>query len=619
MTNQLGTVPSGKFMPVVLSLLSVFSFAFNGTVSKDEKLLEQIIAECQGVGFVFFACAVMLIWISVRYWEFYRKNTCTNTKVVAGLLSACMLVGMSYSVNNSWEFIFAGRQQFLIAMIVYGGYLYFFDFLIVFAYKIIHEDRFGVFSVPIIRKNTPFSKRSLLIAFVVIYAGWLVWLVPFMPGSVPHDGAYQLGQFFNWLDGGGEINNHHPWVSTIIFGVLAKTGRLVNDDFAIGFTVFFLSFIECLIYSYVCKIIFQKFNSLKLYITFVLFYALVPIFGEYAQAVLKDGPYAAIMSLYVIVYLRFFEKSVHKTGNLIISDMIKLIGTGVFVTFMRNEGVYIVLVSLGVLFIVADYKKKIAVLTVIAIFSLNICAWNSVTKEKMKIATPFTKEMLSIPLQQSARYVRDYTDDISESEVNALSSFLDYRNLAKLYDPQISDAVKGYNVPIDKDTFIAYLGAWKSMFLKHPDAYFQATLNNTFGYYYPFCQMSHRSNVFYIGHDAMPDFKNDYMFSYYIHRVMLDWSRLWSNIPVLSQATNSGIYSWFLLFFIGYMAKFKRNKLLLALNIPVLLFCVCLASPVNGDIRYALSLVSTFPIYFCWVLKNNSKCHANTVIKEVAT
>ena len=49
MTNQLGTVPSGKFMPVVLSLLSVFSFAFNGTVSKDEKLLEQIIAECQGV------------------------------------------------------------------------------------------------------------------------------------------------------------------------------------------------------------------------------------------------------------------------------------------------------------------------------------------------------------------------------------------------------------------------------------------------------------------------------------------------------------------------------------------------------------------------------------------
>lgn len=427
-------------------------------------------------------------------------------------------------------------------------------------------------------------------------------MLPFLPGSLPHDGAGQIKQYFGWV-AGGSVNNHQPWVLTMVMGSIVRIGSLINDHFAIGFAIFVFSFVECLIYSYVCLIIYRKFNSAKLYKSFIIFYALVPCFGSYAQAIIKDGLYAAIMSLYVVIYLNVFSCLVNKTisGFLLSQSVIKLILVALTVAFLRNEGIYIVVVSSIVLLIVADGRKKIPVLLMIAVICLNVISWNSVSK-KLGIVTPFTKEMLSIPLQQTARYLRDYPNDVSAKEEKALSGFLDYKNLAKVYNPQLSDPVKGYNVLIDKQRFSEYLKAWWSMFLKHPDTYIQATLNNTFGYFYPFCKLR-QTNVFYISYDTFPpNFKYDYVFSSSMRDMVVNWNSLWTSIPLFGLMTCAGTYGWFLLFFIGYMAKFRKNKDMLALNIPVLLFLVCLASPANGFIRYAFPLASTFPVYFCWVL-----------------
>ena len=103
------------------------------------------------------------------------------------------------------------------------------------------------------------------------------------------------------------------------------------------------------------------------------------------------------------------------------------------------------------------------------------------------VADGSRKEMLSIPFQQTARYLKEYPDDVTESEENAIEKILDYGSLAENYNPEISDHVKDtFNNSATTQDMVNYFKAWVSMFLRHPDVYFQATFNNTYGYYYPF-------------------------------------------------------------------------------------------------------------------------------------
>lgn len=67
-------------------------------------------------------------------------------------------------------------------------------------------------------------------------------------------------------------------------------------------------------------------------------------------------------------------------------------------------------------------------------------------------------------------------------------------------------------------------------------------------------------------------------------------------IPVVSLIVKPGTYFW-----IGCLAAclacFKRNYMLLIAMVPcVLIFCVCLLSPVNESARYALPLVFSAPV-----------------------
>ena len=63
-----------------------------------------------------------------------------------------------------------------------------------------------------------------------------------------------------------------------------------------------------------------------------------------------------------------------------------------------------------------------------------------------------------------------------------------YDEIADLYNPELSDPVKatyrGGHITMAK--LKRYFNAWFSMFLRHPGVYIEATLHNSYGYYYPF-------------------------------------------------------------------------------------------------------------------------------------
>ncbi len=85
------------------------------------------------------------------------------------------------------------------------------------------------------------------------------------------------------------------------------------------------------------------------------------------------------------------------------------------------------------------------------------------------------QEMLGLPFQQTARYVIDHGDEITSEEQRAISKVLDYKELAGSYRPRVHDYVKFlYDQEATTQDLIAYLQAYFSMGLKHPETYFDA-------------------------------------------------------------------------------------------------------------------------------------------------
>ena len=62
------------------------------------------------------------------------------------------------------------------------------------------------------------------------------------------------------------------------------------------------------------------------------------------------------------------------------------------------------------------------------------------------------QEMLSIPFQQTARYVKYYGNDVSTEEEKVIRKVLDYDTIGKNYDPDLSDPVK--NTYKQKDEYL---------------------------------------------------------------------------------------------------------------------------------------------------------------------
>ena len=84
------------------------------------------------------------------------------------------------------------------------------------------------------------------------------------------------------------------------------------------------------------------------------------------------------------------------------------------------------------------------------------------------------------------------------------------------------------------------------MFLRHPGVYIEATLHNSYGYYYPFHNCTAQSSYrFYTVNEPLIE-ESDYhqIFSAETRNQLKRYADLWSQIPGLAQICNAGTYTW---------------------------------------------------------------------------
>ena len=135
----------------------------------------------------------------------------------------------------------------------------------------------------IVYKTSDINKHIWIVIPLILFLGWIPYLVCSFPGSLCYDSMMQLRQIY----GVDALSNHNPILDTFIYGILFKSGRLLfgTDNAGVTVIVIFQLVLSSLSFSYVLYQVYNLTKSKFLLFAFLILYILVPLFGCGMQVV----------------------------------------------------------------------------------------------------------------------------------------------------------------------------------------------------------------------------------------------------------------------------------------------------------------------------------------------
>ncbi len=325
----------------------------------------------------------------------------------------------------------------------------------------------------------------------------------------------------------------------------------------------------------------------------------MPIIPIYVLEITKDVPFTCMIILYTIQLYKAIQKA--NKDMITVKEILILILLSLLVSLFRNNGIYAILMSLPVLAIIDKKNRKRLLLCIIIIYVL-YKLFTSVLLPMLKIAPSSVREALSIPFQQTARYVKKYESEVTQEEKEAIDKILDYDILKEKYDPLSSDPVKNtYRKEATTEDLKNYLIVWCKQFIKHPTVYISATINNIYGYFYPESNIRQYTTNFIV--DSHENINETGNFNYHYieifrteREVIKEWANIATKIPGISWVINIGLNVWMVITISMYLIYIKKKKYLIYLLPIISLILVCIAAPINAYYRYAIPYIFAMPM-----------------------
>lgn len=512
---------------------------------------------------------------------------------------------LSYLYKNMWLILYNLIRFIAIYIVLKRSLIYFENFIKNHEFKLKENKIINLF-----------LKHPFLFSFIAILICWSIYVIAFYPIILSPDPSFQIKQFFNvrtkyddyaiLLDNNVFLTNHHPVFHTMILGYSLKLGRfLLNDNF--GLFIYTLTQLLVLAFTLSLTIKYLNENNVNKKIVFIvlLLYCFIPMFPLYAMSGVKDTYYTCFIILYVMKLDKIIRS---KQEKLSYKEMIQLLLIMFAVCLFRNNGIYVLILSFPLILI---YSKKYFQ-TLLVIFIGVLAFYGTYTKvllPSLKITDGSIRETLSIPFQQTARYVKYYNKDLSKNDIKVIDKVLGYETLAKRYNPTISDPVKNeFNKYTTKKELLAYLKVWFKCFFKHPLVYIEATLNNIYGYFSP------QSTNWYIYYKYDTRITEDKLVNYHYNNlsslrlILSSFAQGFPYIPLIGLISNIGFNTWLLLGLTTYSIFKKKKEYLIVLSPLLISLLICVASPVNTYFRYAMPFIFIMPFIFTLIvtrLKNN--------------
>nr|WP_283163345.1 DUF6020 family protein [Sporolactobacillus mangiferae] len=412
----------------------------------------------------------------------------------------------------------------------------------------------------------------------------------------------QINQVFD----PSQLNNHHPILTTFIMGGLAKAGRLLaGNNFGLFSAALYQILLVSFCFSYSISYLNRFKCSIYLQLGLLFFYACMPLWSIVTMMVMKDVSYFAIFLLYTIKLIDFHLKKEHRKRDYLLLWLLALL-----VCFIRKDGLYVVFVSLLTLGFSYRHWTRRRLLGALAIIVIFITVINGVLLPKIGIPNGYgnsdTREMLSIPFQATARYVKYAEDDVTPAEKKAINAVLDYRSIGARYTETISDRVKEtYRISATKQDLLAYFKTWITMSVKHPVVYLDAIVAQTSGYYTLTDGL--RTDVAGNVRQFDPRTKNwadnqlkfSFSDSMQKERELANASReIYRNIPLIGDWEGGALYFWLIVLSFLLLTVTGQKRKTVYLSTVATHMLIALLSPVSGSLRYLLPIIATLPFVF---------------------
>lgn len=471
---------------------------------------------------------------------------------------------------------------------------FFLSFLLLYIKKCFRKIKNVVINNKII--DFIFHKHPFGSAFLIVLGSSLFYLIFYYPGTTCYDGVIQLSYYYNNLP----FSNHHPAILSMFMGFLMDIGKIFgSDNLGLFFFIIIQVILNALVYAYVLMIMERMQTPLLFRILTLVFYAAFPMLVVNSITFYKDTLFYLVF-LFMIVYIYYnFE---YKSNNDNIKYVVLFILFGGLYLF-RNTGFYIIIgiCLIFFLYFFRKNKKEAGIFLILLCLTLGENVLYNKMLDGFRIEAISSREALSVPIQQTARYIKYNRKDISKNDEEILINlFGDLDIVGGTYNPFISDDVKLlFKKYPENQELKSYFKVWFKEFKDDPLVYIDATLENTYGYFYP-------NFLNYTTGEEVPGFY--FIYNMKNSKVNITHNSLDKGRDVLYQIGESltkipgvnlfympAFYIWM---FIGaslYLFHMKRKKELVYLGPVFLVICSAFLGPVNGHIRYIYPLIVSMP------------------------
>ena len=461
-------------------------------------------------------------------------------------------------------------------------------------------------------------RHSFLCPFLILLLSCALPLALVYPGGMCADSWCQAGMYFqvvrpDW--GLYEFTSHHPPAHTVYFSSIIALGKkLGSANLGLFAVVLLQAVMHSAVFAYALHTMRQLGAPRYLRLLGLLAALFSPFYVETYQGVIKDNVYSWAILLFVIevIHMLHLGRDYWHSGRHMALLALGILGA----MLMRNNGKYVIYPMVLLLLIVffIQYQKTGVLRRVALALLLPVLAANLIQSALMShynIEKGSIREALSLPIQQTARYVLERGDEVTAEERAAIAAVLDYDNMAQDYYPMESDPVKdAFNPEATTADVLNYLKTWLRMGLKHPLVYVKATVNQSYPLVYPFAECNKLTNGTlnrYHLYAAETIGIQDVEVAPRLNNVRDEFNHDLFYLPFTGLVCSIPVHVLVLMCLCCYALSRRRWRFLIpALPLLLSVGIILLAPGIAGTPRYAYPIVYSLPVvmaYYCSLVK----------------
>ncbi|MCI8384567.1 MAG: hypothetical protein HFJ33_06910 [Clostridia bacterium] len=576
-----------KTIRIILAMLTVVCMSINLEIGEGLKDTFHV--------FSIMDCAYVILYylLLTQIADCKDKRAQICCAILAMIFGMCEVIGYSISRYCNLSCVIGSKLTFLKAVLKFLGYFATFYSILLFLFtkgipkmKELKDKKLKFFTN---------NKRSFLIVAIIILIAYMPYFLSQYPGKISTDSITEISTALYSMD---NMINHHPIAHIAIVSIFVNIGKACNDyNLGIAFYSLFQMILTASVFSFV--IYYMAKRNVNFYIRLLCFliFAFYPPFAGFAITMWKDVPFGLAMVLYTIgmIELAIQQEFLKKWKN-----RIWLLLSMILVILFRNNGIYVVLLSLPFMIFFTKGLRKVA--TAMAVF---ILAFYMIYKGPiftlLKVTDGPIREALSVPLQQIARTVKERENDLTEEEKERINQYMPVNEIGELYYPLISDRVKDtLNNEAVKENKIDFITLWLELLAKYPVEYVESFLAGSYGYWYPEAK---NWVIWEFDEDSYEQAKqslnieveqtpiiNPNFINKMIHGIN------YTPQTIVSAIFSIGFVFWVTVTMMVYVIYQKRYRLILAYLPVMFLWLTTIASPVWCEYRYIYSMFTTAPM-----------------------